>query len=303
MSLIKGSQKGFISLLAMVSSIVVIGGGTLLGVAAIDSVARAGCGDAVEKWRSGKVYDDIATNREGAIENAEECKKAVIDATKVAKTNAALLGRASNISGSGAEMILTEVVNTTMDYVEKASEPRYSPIKENEKPSKEIRVALEKKIEEKEVIKKTDKSKELEEKRVVEEEEIIVEEKKEDDERIADNRKDDCFFESLEGDSPKVKIICDEGDMGFWYADKNMDIREVKFRFRMIVPNFSGYQEFEWIRRDYSPDKDKVCGFEPAFGETPPEILFEKSETEMHIDIQLIDSAGNLSDVSSCRLW
>ncbi len=302
MSVTRNSQSGFVTLLAMVSSVVVIGGGTLLGIAAIDSVAKRGCDDATNRWRSGEVYDDIAANREGAIEEAQECKKAIIEATEVAKANAALLGRASNISGSGAELILTEVVNTTMDYVEKASEPKYNPTRENKKPPREIRRAVEEKIKEEKPIERIDKKEEIGEKEEDIEVEEGVEEEEQKEKRVSD-KEDDCFFESLEEDSLKVKIICDKEDMGFWYADKNKNIRKVRFRFRMIVPSLSGYQEFEWITRDYSPDKDKVCGFEPAFGESPPETLFKKDETEMHIDIQLIDGAGNLSNVSSCKLW
>ena len=274
------NQKGFVSLIAMVTVVAVVGGGTVLGIAAIDNVARAGCGDRVEEWRSGSTYADIAANKDGTIEDAQKCQEAVVEATKVAKANAALLGRASNISGKGGELILTEIVNTTMDYVEKSSKINYKPIESNNKPPQDIQKALE----DKELEKKA--TEEALESRTAEEESI----------------EEECYLTPSEDGIPVVKASCDNDNIGFWYADKDGDISKLKARFRINVPEFGGEQEFEWDSINYSPTTNPICGFESSFEATPPPASLGGYDAQIYVDIQLIDSGGNVSNTSSCRV-
>jgi hypothetical protein len=276
---INNNKKGFISIVAAITVVAVVGGGIFMSTAVVDNVAKSGCGDSVEKWRSGQSYVDIADNKEGAIEDAQKCQEAVIQATEVAKANGALLGRASNISGNGAELISTEAVNMVMDYVEESAEPNYKPLEKNNKPPKDI----------------IEKIKEEE----IEREEDNTELEQEQEEEIETSN---CGISILSDGSPNVLASCETGNMGFWYSDKDGDIVKSKARFRINVPELGGYQEFEWEEVPYTPTGDSVCGFEPSNHEGQPDTLFGDYEVQLYIDIQLIDSTGKKSNISSCQI-
>jgi hypothetical protein len=268
---INNNKKGFISIVAAITVVAVVGGGIFMSTAVVDNVAKSGCGDSVEKWRSGQSYVDIADNKEGAIEDAQKCQEAVIQATEVAKANGALLGRASNISGNGAELISTEAVNMVMDYVEESAEPNYKPLEKNNKPPKDI---IEK----------------------------IKEEESEGEEDNTEVETSSCNISILSDGSPNILVSCETGNMGFWYSDKDGDIVKSKARFRINVPELGGYQEFEWEEVPYTPTGDSVCGFEPSNHEGQPDTLFGDYEVQLYIDIQLIDSTGKTSNISSCQI-
>ncbi len=274
------NENGFITLLAMVITITVVGGGILMSTAVVDKVSKDNCEDVVNSWRSGDVYADIASNKEGAIEKAQKCQQSMIKATQVAKANAALLGRASNISGNPADLVATEMVNTMMDYAEKASEEGYRPIEKNIKPSSDVYEVVKEKMTEKEA-KKT----------------VVPVDKKED----IKPTEEVCVIEILSNGSPNVKASCEDGKMGFWYSDKDGDIVKVKQRFRMSMPDYNAYQELEWQVIDYVPKGNSICGFEGSVNSEKPEALFGQ-KWYIDVDVQLIDKKGNISNVSSCRI-
>jgi hypothetical protein len=286
---IKNNKKGFISIMAMIAIVAVVGGGIFMGTAVVDNVAKSGCGDSVEKWRSGQSYADIADNKEGAIEDAEKCQKAVIQATEVAKANAALLGRASNISGSGAELISTEVINMTMDYVEESSKENHKPLDKNNRLPKDILENIKEKEKE-----EVEKEKADEGKRDNQEEELFVE--KEDE-----VKESDCELDILSDGRPNVLASCEKGSVGFWYSDKDKDIAKLRVRFRVSVPELGGYQELEWQETAYEI-KDNVCGFEPTVKAEQEDFSFGGYKSYLYVDIQLIDSTGKPSNVSSCQI-
>jgi len=287
------NKSGFISIVAAVVTVAVVGGGIFLGSAAVDNVAKSGCGDSVERWRSGQSYADIADNKEGAIEEAQKCQEAVVEATEVAKANAALLGRASNISGSGVEMISTEAVNVVMDYVEESSKNNYKPAEKNKRLPKDIVEEIRK--EEDEVVEVVHEDSVPEEK--------IINKEQEDDNEIKKEQtiSSDCKIEIPSDGSPNVLASCEKGNMGFWYSDKEGNIVKSRGRFRINIPEFGGYQELEWEEVPYVPAGDPVCGFEASdHGDQPS--FFGGHEAQLYVDIQLIDSAGKKSSISSCQI-
>ncbi len=285
---IRNNKKGFISIIAAVTLVAVIGGGILMSTAVIDNVAKSGCGDSVEKWRSGQSYADIADNKEGAIEDAQKCQEAVVKATEVAKANAALLGRASNISGGRADLVSTEIVNMMMDYVEESSKPNHKPLEKNNKPPKDIIEKIKKESEaEKE-------STNIEIKPEQEQEQAVAEKK--------ETETSNCKINILSDGSPNVLASCEKGSMGFWYSDKDGDIVKSKARFRINIPEFGGYQEFGWEEVSYTPTGDSVCGFEPSNHEGQPDAFFGEYKAQLYVDIQLIDSTGKTSNISSCQI-
>lgn len=262
---VNNNERGFITLLAMVMMVTVVGGGILLGVATVDRVGKAGCGDTFNSWRDGNAYADIADNKEGAIENAQKCQEAVIKATEVAKASGALLGRASNISGNPADLIGTEIINTMMDHVERASEPDYEVIKKNIRAAKDI---YNKNSEEKVEVRKNDSS---------------------------------CNIKVLENGTPNVLASCKAEAMGFWYSDKDGDIQSIRYRFRITVPGGGSERALAWEVLPYMPKGDSVCGFEGSFNADKPDRLSETG-TVIIIDMQLIDQTGKESNISSCKL-
>ncbi len=286
---IKNNKNGFISIVAAVVTVAVIGGGIFMGSAAIDNVAKSGCGDSVERWRSGQAYADIADNKEGAIEEAQKCQEAVIEATETAKATAAILGRASNFSGSGAEMVSTEAINIMMDYVEESSKESYKPLDKNKRPPSDVR----KKIEEKEI----------EQKRIEDTQREREEEVQEDKEFFAETKEDDCNLEILANGTPSVLAFCEEGSTGFWYSDKDGDIVKLRVRYRINIPDLGGQQELEWQEMNYNVKGDPVCGFEHTEGKTDdyPD-FFSGYKSYVYVDIQLVDSKGNFSNISSCQV-
>lgn len=289
---IKNNKNGFLSIVAAVTIVAVVGGGTLMGVAVVDNVAKSGCGDSLEKWRSGQAYADIAGNKEGAIEDAQRCQEAVVQATEVAKTNAALLGRASNISGSGVELISTEVVNVMMDYVEESAKSGYQPLEKNNRLPKDI-------VEE--IKKEESEAAEVTYEDSFSEEQVTDKEEVKNEAQQMETGDSDCNIEVFSDGSPNVLASCEKGNMGFWYSDKNGDIVKSRARFRINIPDFGGYQEFEWEEVPYVPVGDPVCGFESAdHGDQPS--FFKGHETQLYVDIQLIDSTGKKSDISSCKI-
>lgn len=291
---IKNNKNGFISIVAAIVTVAVIGGGIFMGTAVVDNVAKSGCGDSVEKWRSGQSYADIADNKEGAIEDAQKCQEAVVQATEVAKANAALLGRASNISGSRADLASTEIVNMVMDYVEESSKSNYKPQQKNNKPPKDI---IEKIKEEEREIREAEK---------IEEERIVREDTKPNEKDVITEQKstksNECGIDVLPDGSPNVLASCERGNMGFWYSDKDGDIVKSKARFRINIPEFGGYQELEWEEVPYTPSGDSVCGFEPSNHGEHPDAFLGGYEVQLHVDIQLIDSTGKKSNISSCQI-
>ncbi len=280
---IEKNKDGFISIVAAVVTVAVVGGGIFMGSAVINNVAKSGCGDSVERWRSGQSYGDIADNKEGAIEEAQKCQEAVSKATEVAKANAALLGRASNISGSGVELASTEAVNIMMDYVEESSKENYGPLEKNKRPPSDVR----KKIKEK---KKEKETKEEESKK----EDVLIEEE-------VKKEEDGCKLDILTGGAPNVLASCEE-EVGFWYSDKDGDISKLRVRYRISVPSLGGHQELEWQETSYKVKGDSVCGFEPTGRDDYPGSPFGDYESYIYVDVQLVDSKGNFSNVSSCQI-
>ncbi len=264
----------------MVIMVTVVGGGVLLSSAAIKNVADKECEGFISAWQSGEVYGDIADNKEGAIEKAQKCKEAVEKAAKVAKANAALLGRASNISSSGAEMIATEFVNIAMDYVENAADPNYiGPTKDNKLP---------------EIIKKDGP----EEPKI---DDTLPIEAKTEKEDVAVNDKE-CEIGIPDNSAPKVLLICDRDNMGFWYADRDGDIDKISMRFQFSYPEFDGYQEFDWQTAKFEYNgNDPYCGFQPALTFDHPEAP-AGYRAVITVDIMLEDSNGNKSNISSCTI-
>ncbi len=289
---IEKNKNGFITIVAAVVTVAVIGGGIFMGSAAIDNVAKSGCGDSVERWRSGQSYADIADNKEGAIEQAQKCQEAVTKATEVAKANAALLGRASNISGSGVEMISTEAVNIMMDYVEESSKENHKPLSKNKRPPSDVR----EKIEEKEIEEKRAEEVQIERAEEVQQEKEVFTETKE------ETKKDDCKLEILDNGTPNVLTSCKDGSTGFWYSDKDGDISKLRVRYRINVPDLGGHQELEWQEMNYNVKGDSVCGFEYTETDGYPDSPFGGYKSYIYVDVQLVDSRGNFSNISSCQV-
>lgn len=306
---INNYQKGFVSLLAMVVFVSVVGGGILLSSATIKNVADKECGGYISAWQSGEIYGDIADNKDGAIEKAQECQEAVNKATKVAKANAALLGRASNIGSNGAEVITTEFVNVTMDYVENASDPEYKPLQKNNQLPEDI-----KSEERQDITEKIDSFLKDEEKKDVkidndESSDITnnLSEKVEDDKKennnndSNDNTVSNCKIGIPEGPAPRVLAVCDSANMGFWYADKDGDIENISVRFRFSYPEFDGQQEFDWQTAKFESDGNPYCDFQPAIKFGHPSIP-AGYKAIIDVDIMLEDSKGNKSNISSCTI-
>ncbi len=306
---IDNHQKGFVSLLAMVVFVGVVGGGVILSSATIKNVAEKECEGHISAWQSGEIYDDIASNKEGAIEKAQKCQEAVNKATKVAKANAALLGRASNIGSNGAEVIATELVNVTMDYIEDASDPEYKPLQKNNKLPEDIETKEESDITEKiDSFLKDEKEKSL--KTDDSEGSDIVNNlsKEEEDNETETNNSDsdnniisDCKIDIPEGPEPRVLAMCDSAKMGFWYADKDGDIENISVRFRFSYPEFDGYQEFDWQTAKFESDGNPYCDFQPAIKFDHPSVP-AGYKAVIDIDIMLEDSKGNKSNISSCTI-
>ncbi|MDA3814878.1 MAG: hypothetical protein PF549_00750 [Patescibacteria group bacterium] len=288
---INNDKKGFISIIAAITVVAVVGGGIFMGTAVIDNVAKSGCGDSVEKWYSGKSYGDIADNKEGAIEDAQKCQEAVIQAVEVAKANGALLGRASNISGSGVELISTEAVNMMMDYVEESSKPNHKPLQKNNKPPRDIIEEIEKQEDETE---EQDADIEAEQEQEQEEVEVV--------EIETEVESSSCDINILPDGSPNIVASCETGNIGFWYSDKDGDIVKSRGNFRINIPEFGGYQEFGWEEIPYTPAGDSVCGFELSNHGEYPDAFFGEYEVQLYIDMQLIDSTGKSSNISSCQI-
>jgi hypothetical protein len=303
---IDNNKKGFISIMAMIAMVAVVGGGIFMGTAVVDKVAKSGCGDSVERWRSGQSYADIADNKEGAIEDAQKCQKAVIQATEVAKANAALLGRASNISGSGIELISTEAVNMMMDYVEESSKENYKPLNKNNRLPNDILENIkekERKENDKRKINDTtnDTIRDNQIKEVDEKDKGSKIEKELLSEKEDEFKKSDCELNVLSDGRPSVLASCEKGSVGFWYSDKDKDILKLRVRFRVSVPELGGYQELEWQETVYKP-KDDICGFEPTVKAEQEDFSFGGYKSHLYVDIQLIDSKGNFSNVSNCQI-
>lgn len=312
---INKNRNGFVSILAMVVVIGVVGGGIVLSSATIKNVAGKECEGYISAWQRGEIYDDIASNKEGAIEKAQKCQEAVRKATEVAKANAALLGRASNINSNGAELILTEIVNTTMDYVENASDVNYKPLQKNNDLPEDI-----KSVKQNDLLEKIDTLLESEERGDKEEEQVVVDEdidqkteesstdmdsleedKINNNEDINNDKKDDCFIGIPKTSSPKVLAVCDSENMGFWYADREGDIANISVRFRFSYPEFNGQQDFDWQTAKFESDGDSYCDFQPAIKFDHPSVP-AGFRANITVDIMLEDSKGNKSNISSCTI-
>ncbi len=287
---ISNNKNGFLSIVAAVVTVAVVGGGILMGTAVIDNVAKSGCGDSVERWRDGQAYADIADNKEGAIEDAQKCQEAVVQATEVAKANAALLGRASNISGSGAELIATEAVNIAMDYVEESAKPNYKPLQKNNKPPKDVVEQIKEEEKEREAEKSTPDQKQPDSQTTTGET------------KQENVKEDDCHISILPDGSPNVLASCERSNMGFWYSDKDGDIVKTRARFRINIPQFGGQQELAWEEVAYTPGGNPVCGFEPSNHGEHPDTFLGGYDAQLYVDIQLIDSTGKTSSISSCQI-
>jgi hypothetical protein len=283
---IEKNKNGFISIVAAVVTVAVIGGGIFMGSAAINNVAKSGCGDSVERWRSGQSYADIADNKEGAIEEAQKCQEAVNKATEVAKANAALLGRASNISGSGAELISTEAVNIVMDYVEESSKGNYKPLEENKRPPSDVREKIKEKEEKRKEEKKQEESRNNEDSFI---------------EKESKAEESGCKLDVLTDGTPKVLASCEDGSTGFWYSDKDGDIVKLRVKYRINVPDLGGHQELEWQEASYRVKGDPICGFEPTENDHP-DSPFGGYKSYIYVDVQIVDSKGNFSNISSCQI-
>lgn len=318
---INNYQKGFVSLLAMVVLVGVVGGGILLSSAAIKNVADKECGGHISAWQSGEIYGDIADNKDGAIEKAQECQEAVNKATKVAKANAALLGRASNIGSNGAEVIATEFINITMDYVENASTSDYVPLEKNNKLPEDIKLEekpdiIEKvdnfiqeefaeKTEEREAITPKDEDTSKTDTSIDNIEESAPKEEPREEVKETEKPKDvtvsDCKIGIPDGPAPRVLAVCDNENMGFWYADKDGDIKNISVRFRFSYPEFDGRQEFDWQTAKFETSGNKFCDFQPAIKFGHPSIP-AGYKAIIDVDIILEDSKGNKSNISSCTI-
>ena len=153
----KQEERGFIALFAMVITITVIGGGALLGSAAIDNVNKQGCGSSFNSWMSGDIYGRLGdANDSEALEEAIKCQKAITDSVKAAKVVAIGMNQTGIIAGGGgksksiefvAELVGGEALNHLGDYVEYASDPNNKPPKKDKSLPKDVKKVVKKKIE------------------------------------------------------------------------------------------------------------------------------------------------------------
>ncbi len=119
------NPKGFIMVLAMVTTVVVTGGAILLGSAVIDNVHKQGCGSSLSAWQSGDIYGDLAdADNSDALDAALKCQKSVHDAVQTAKPVATLISSAGNIGG-GADNLATVGVDRMMDLTDNLSNPEH----------------------------------------------------------------------------------------------------------------------------------------------------------------------------------
>ncbi len=314
---INKNKNGFVSILAMVVFVGVVGGGILLSSAVIKNIADKECEGHISAWQSGEIYGDIADNKEGAIEKAQKCQEAVNKAAEVAKANAALLGRASNIGSNGAEVIATEFLNVTMDYVENASDVNYKPRQENNNLPSDIK---EKKVIEKinNFIEEEKTETETETETGIKDEDIKSDDNKEENanilieketpvkDEVSINKIDDKVAENCkigipDGSAPRVLAVCDSNNMGFWYAQKDGDIKNISVRFRFSYPEFDGHQEFDWQTARFETSGNAYCDFQPAIKFDHPSVP-AGFKAIITIDIMLEDSNGNKSNISSCTI-
>jgi len=144
---------------------------------------------------------------------------------------------------------------------------------------------------------------------IVEEEDIlgkvkeVVEEKTLWDEKEEQLTKENtsCDIDILEDGSPNVIAICEEGVVGFWYSDKDKDISQMRIKFYVKIPGFTGSQEFPWQTIEYSPKENVDCGFDIRSKSEQPDISCY-GEAQLFADIQLIDSTNKISGISSCQI-
>lgn len=152
----KQEGQGFITLFAMVVTITIIGGGALLGSAAIDNINKQGCGSSFNSWRSGDIFGKLgAVDNSEALEEAIKCQKAIIESVKSAKVVAIGMDQTTIIAGGGkskpiefvSELVGDTALNYFGDYAGYASDPKNKPLKKDKSLPKDVKEVAKEKIE------------------------------------------------------------------------------------------------------------------------------------------------------------